>query len=172
MDTFLTVVFWGVLALVVLGWIGSRPEPPRNRPSTGPTPTQPWSSKEPGSSATPQPRPDQARRPLARRPDAVDEAFVDGAIIGGALMWDHQQRRLVAREEELEALREERDAWEETAFLAGDDPDGDLAEFDAMGGFGVEPWAVDRYGPDPVDDLDVEDGGWDGFDDLDGFDDD
>lgn len=116
----------------------------------------------------------------------MDDAFVDGAIIGGALVWDHQRRLLREREDELRVAREERDALEELALLEGGDVDDlddlgdvaasdDYAEFDAMAGYGVEPWAVEQYGPDPDDDVDGGfgpdaddlDGGWDEFDDLD-----
>lgn len=119
----------------------------------------------------------------------MDDAFVDGAIIGGAIVWDHQRRLLREREEELQVAREERDALEERALLDGGDVDDvddlddldepaasdDLAEFDAMAGYGVEPWALEQYGPDPDDDVDGGlspdtdgfDGGWDEFDDLD-----
>ena len=83
----------------------------------------------------------------------VDDALVDGLVIGHFLTRDHYQRRIGALEESIDELGQDRDPWLDD-FGAGDDDleaGTDYAEFDAIGGFGVEPWADDLF------DLDDED---------------
>lgn len=70
-----------------------------------------------------------------------DEAFTDELAIGDLLTRDHHQRRI----DHLDEVDRQRDRWPEAA-ATGDDLYDELddAEFDALGGFGVEPWADDR----------------------------
>lgn len=81
------------------------------------------------------------------------DALVDGLVIGHFLTRDHYRARIDELEDSIDELAGERDRWLEFAIAGddGDDEDLDLAEFDAIGGFGVEPWADDLF------DLDDED---------------
>jgi hypothetical protein len=78
-----------------------------------------------------------------------EEALTDGLIIGYFLTRDLYQDRIDGLEDHIDKLTDDRDWWLEAA-TAGDDLDDELdhAEFDALGGFGVEPWAGDWFGHD------------------------
>jgi hypothetical protein len=81
-----------------------------------------------------------------------DEALADGLVIGHFLTRDHYRDRIDRLEDNLDELASDRDRWLDAAG-AGDDLDDELdyAEFDAMGGFGVEPWADDLFDFDDED---------------------
>lgn len=67
-------------------------------------------------------------------------------MIGHFLTRDHYESRIDRLEDHIEDLTGERDRWLEAA-ATGDDllDELDYAEFDALGGFGVEPWADDLF---------------------------
>ena len=81
-----------------------------------------------------------------------DEALADGLVIGHFLTRDHYRDRIDRLEDHIDELAGDRDRWLEAA-ATGDDlyDELDYAEFDALGGFGVEPWADDLF------DIDDED---------------
>ena len=82
-----------------------------------------------------------------------DGALIDGLVIGHFLTRDHYRARIDELEDSIDALAHEAERWLVFA-VTGDDGNGDDlddVEFDAIGGFGVEPWADDLF------DLDDED---------------
>lgn len=70
-------------------------------------------------------------------------------MIGYFLARDHYQERIDLVHDHIDELAGERDHWLEAAAVGDDLYDEiDYAEFDALGGFGVEPWADDLFGID------------------------
>lgn len=142
MDTVLGLIFWGGLLLLTLSWIG-RTGLTGRRTGSGAA-SRSWSSTVPPAAATQ----DRARRAeLAELRE--DEALADGLVIGHFLTRDHYTDRIDRLEDQIDELTVERDRWHEAA-AAGDDlfDELDHAEFDAMGGFGVEPWDDDLFDHD------------------------
>jgi hypothetical protein len=128
MDMIIGTVFWVGLLILVLVWLG------RGTGRTRPTP---------GQHAGPAVPPGDSQR-------GVDDALVDGLIIGHYLTRDHYRRQLDELESEADELRAAQDPWFGDDIDADEDRDAfdddlDYAEFDAMGGFGVEPWAEDLF---------------------------
>ncbi|MFU8841202.1 MAG: hypothetical protein ACNA8R_10850 [Nitriliruptoraceae bacterium] len=148
MDFVIGLIFWGGLLLLVLTWISrtgltgrrSSGGVPPARPAAPPPPIRPWTAAEP-----------QARRADLQQL-REDEALTDGLVIGHYLTRDHYRERIDGLEDHIEELTTERDHWSDAAAM-GDDVDADLdyAEFDAMAGFGLEPWADDLFDPDDED---------------------
>ena len=152
-------LFWGGLLVLVILWMGrgrrrrsragqawthERPAPPSTTPRAGSS-----TAADRGSRTSP------AR--AEARDQQVSDALVDGLVIGHFLTRDHFTRRVDELEGELDDLRSAQrswpDDWSDSASDTIDDLDADLdlAEFDAMGGFGVEPWADEMFGPDEDD---------------------
>ena len=142
MDIVLGLIFWGGLLLLTLAWIG-------RTGMTGRRSGGPAASRSASRSST-VPPPAVAVQDRARRAELAelreDEALADGLVIGHFLTRDHYRERIHRLEDQIDELTVERDLWHETA-AAGDDlfDELDYAEFDAMGGFGVEPWADDLF---------------------------
>ena len=78
--------------------------------------------------------------------------MADGLVIDYFLTRDHYQGRIDRLEDQIDELAGNRDRWLEAA-TAGDDlyDELDYAEFDALSGFGVEPWADDLFDVDDED---------------------
>lgn len=143
MDFLVGLIFWGGLLLLTLNWLAragssgggtggsTRPDTRALAPHAGPPP---WPSSGPRAGMVE----DQRLR--------EDEALADGLVIGHFLTRDHYQDRIERLEDNLGELASDRDRWLEAAGT-GDDLDDELdyAEFDALGGFGVEPWADDLF---------------------------
>jgi hypothetical protein len=152
-------LFWGGLLVLVILWMGRGR---RRGSSTG----QAWTHERPAPpsttarAASPSPA-DRGSRPTPVRAEvrdeAVSDALVDGLVIGHFLTRDHFTRRVEELEGQVDDLRSAQrswtDDWSDSASDVVDDLDADLdlAEFDAMGGFGVEPWADELFGPDEDD---------------------
>ena len=145
MDFLVGLIFWGGLLLLTLSWIAR----------TGLT-----GRRSAGGShvaRTPPSRPAAPPRPAPRhrvRPDDLqqmreDEALADGLVIGHFLTRDHYRDRIDGLEDDLDSITDDRDRWRESA-AAGDDLEDvlDDAEFDALGGLGVEPWADELFDED------------------------
>ncbi len=158
MDLLLGLIFWGGLLVLTLIWL-ARTGLGGSHHTT--TPRQPGAHGSPPAATTPHrsfdaahPPPQQHRpaRAVEEQRFREDEALADGLVIGHFLTRDHYQRRVDDLEDHLDEVDRQRDRWAEAA-ATGDDLHDDLddAEFDAMGGFGVEPWADDLF------DLDDED---------------
>lgn len=143
MDILLGVIFWGGLLLLALNWLartgssGYRTDVP-GRQDTRSVPPSPGAPPWPSGSAQPGYVEDQRLR--------EDDALSDGLVIGHFLTRDHYESRIDRLEDHIEDLTGERDRWLEAA-ATGDDllDELDYAEFDALGGFGVEPWADDLF---------------------------
>ena len=144
MDILLGLIFWGGLLLLTLNWL-ARTGSSRHRtdasgradtrampPSTG---APPWSDG---------PRAGKVEDQRLRE----DEALADGLVIGHFLTRDHYQDRIDRLEDHIEELAGDRDQW---TPAAADGDELDYAEFDALGGFGVEPWADDLFDVDDED---------------------
>ncbi len=145
MDIVIGLIFWGGLLLLTLTWIGRTGLTGRRSGSgvASARPTAPPPAIPPRPSAQPQVR--HAESQEMRE----DEALADGLVIGHFLTRDHYRERIAGLEDHIDELTAERDPWLETA-AGGDDlvDELDYAEFDAMGGFGVEPWADDLFDHD------------------------
>ena len=160
MDVVLGLLFWGGLLALTLVWIartgltGSRRHrqapAQTSRPHDSPTA---WSSTAPPATPRHAGPPAAAQRRQVRDAQAQrlreDEALADGLVIGHFLTRDHYRRELANHDAQLDQAAAAQQRWEELAGLGDelDDVHGDLdyAEFDAMGGFGVEPWADDLF---------------------------
>lgn len=159
MDILLGLAFWGgLLALVVAGLARMGRAERRPTPSTPPTPHGTPAGPAPPAGptvATPrQPAAEPQRRTVDEQRLREDQALADGLIIGYALTRDHYRDRIDQLHDHLDEVTDEHDRW--AAAARGDDLDSglDSAEFDAIGGFGVEPWADDLYSFDNDDDED------------------
>ena len=150
MDFLLGLIFWGGLLMLTLVWLGRTGLSGNSRTTT---PHQTSAPPPPG--AAPPRSFDASHPPAAQHRPArsvdeqqllEDEALADGLVIGHFLTRDHYQRRIDDLEDHLDEVDRQRDGWAETA-VTGDEvyDDLDYAEFDAMGGFGVEPWADDLF---------------------------
>jgi len=148
MDTVLGLLFWGGLLLLTLSWF-ARTGLTGRRSSSARSTAQPM---PPPPTVSPRSAPDHRTRAADLQELREDEALADGLVIGHFLTRDHYRDRISGLEDHIDELTAERDQWLETA-AAGDGlfDELDYAEFDAMGGFGVEPWAADLF------DLDDED---------------
>jgi len=159
LEFLLGLLVWGGLLVLVIRWMD------RGR-RRGSSVGQTWTHERPAPSSTTAPSvastpvaPAARTTPVraADRDQRVDDALVDGLVIGHFLTRDHFTRRVDELEGEVEDLRSAQrswtDDWSDAASDALDDLDTDLdlAEFDAMGGFGVEPWADEMFGPDEDD---------------------
>ena len=145
MDIVIGLIFWGGLLLLTLTWIGR----------TGLTGRRSGSGVPPARPTAPPPAipPRPAAQPQSRHAESQemreDEALADGLVIGHFLTRDHYRERIAGLEHHIDELTAERDRWLEAAATGYDlDSDLDYAEFDAMGGFGVEPWADDLFDHD------------------------
>ena len=125
MDIVLGLLFWGGLLALTLLWISR----------TGLTGSRRHHQRH--------------LTPDAEHRVREDEALADGLVIGHFLTRDHYRRELTERDEALDQAAAEQQSWEELA-ATGDEVYDDLdhAEFDAMGGFGVEPWADELFDHD------------------------
>jgi hypothetical protein len=148
MDIVIGIIVWGGLLWLTLAWLmrGSKAEPAPSGPATG------LGAGRSGTSAV------APTRPVARQLSAdeqrmrVDDALVDGLVIGHFLTRDHYQRRIGELEDSIDELGSERDPWLDGGFTDEDlDAGTDHAEFDVLGGFGVEPWADDLFDFDDED---------------------
>lgn len=148
METVLGLLFWGGLLLLTLSWF-ARTDLTGRRSSGARSTAQPM---PPPPAVAPRSAPDHRTRAADLQELREDEALADGLVIGHFLTRDHYRDRISGLEDHIDDLTAERDSWLETA-AGGDDlvDELDYAEFDAMGGFGVEPWADDLF------DLDDED---------------
>ena len=131
MEVIIGAVFWGGLLILVLVWIG------RGTRRRGPTRGQ---APEPAA-------------PPDGRERQVNDALVDSLVIGHYLTRDHYRTRLDDLESDAEGLRAAQDPWFGAHMDVGKEigfgnEDLDFAEFDAMGGFGVEPWAENLFDDD------------------------
>lgn len=149
--TIVGTIVWGGLLWLALAWLIRGPKPKPSRPAS---PLDPGAGRAGGSAVAPTP-------PVARQlpPDEqrlrVDDALVDGLVIGHFLTRDHYERRIGELEDSIDELGHERDPWIDGGVGDDDLEHGtDYAEFDAMGGFGVEPWADDLFDMDDMDDED------------------
>lgn len=153
-------LFWGGLLVLVLLWLGRGRRRGRSvgRAWDGQR-TAPPASAVPGTPSTPVAN-DPRTAPVgttAERDERVDDALVDGLVIGHFLTRDHSTRRIDELEGQVDELRSADRDWAGDWSDGASDPideldaDLDLAEFDAMGGFGVEPWADDLVGHDEDD---------------------
>ena len=148
MDLVIGLIFWGGLLLLTLTRI-SRTGLTGRRSSDGVPPARP-------TAPPPHVRPSPAAAPQARRAGLQqlrgDEALADGLVIGHFLTRDHYRREIADLEDHLDDATDQQQRWAEQA-ATGDDiyDDLDYAEFDAMGGFGVEPWADDLFDHDDED---------------------
>ena len=72
-------------------------------------------------------------------------------MIGHFLTRDHYENRVDGLKDHIDELAGMGDRWMESG--ASDEPydELDYAEFDALGGFGVEPWADDLFDVDDED---------------------
>jgi hypothetical protein len=141
MDIVIGTIFWGGLLWLMLAWLthGNRPKAQHRAP--GRASRGAWRST--GTVGAPAP-PTARQLPPAEQQRRVDDALVDGLVIGHFLTRDHYRRRIGALEDSIDELGPERGPWLDDGL--GDDhleAGTDDAEFDAMGGFGVEPWADD-----------------------------
>lgn len=151
MDIVIGIIIWGGLLWLTIVWLSRGwTSKPTDRGPGGPGTGQGagWTG---GNAGTPAP-------PTARQPPAdeqrlrVDDALVDGLVIGHFLTRDHYQRRIGELEDSIDEFGHERDPWLDGAVCDDDLEAGtDYAEFDAMGGFGVEPWADDLFDMDDED---------------------
>ena len=161
MDVVLGLLFWGGLLALTLVWIartgltGNRTHrPPRShdpQQPPRPTSTSAWSATAPPGH-TPPARHDP-RRPMAEEQRLrEDEALADGLIIGHFLTRDHYRREIDDLQGHLDDATEQQQRWAQAAATGDEDDDeDDYAEFDAIGGFGVEPWADDLFDHDDED---------------------
>ena len=161
MDVVLGLLFWGGLFALTLWWIartgltGTRRHQP-TRPTATPQPPardtpQAWSAGAPPGGPRPVNR-EPRRREVEEQRLREDEALADGLVIGHFLTRDHYRREIADLEDHLDDATDQQQRWAEQA-ATGDDiyDDLDYAEFDAMGGFGVEPWADDLFDHDDED---------------------
>ena len=148
MDIVIGIIVWGGLLWLVLAWFAraGRSEASGRGADAGPSQDRTGTSAAgPGPPGVDQRLPDEQKL-------RVDDALVDGLVIGHFLTRDHYERRLEDLEDALDEWGHTRDPWLDGGLGDDDLDDGtDYAEFDAMGGFGVEPWADDLF------DLDDED---------------
>jgi len=148
MDIVIGIILWGGLLLLALSWLGRTGSTgSRSGGVSAPRPRS-WSSAVPPAAAA---SPRQMRRADLQEL-REDEALADGLVIGHFLTRDHYRDRIDELEDHIDELAAARDYWSD-ADATGDDLDADLdyAEFDAMGGFGVEPWADDLFDHDDED---------------------
>ena len=149
MDIVIGTIIWGGLLWLTIVWLsrGWTSKPANRGPGTGP-----GAGGTGGSAGAPAP-PTVRQLPPDEQRLRVDDALVDGLVIGHFLTRDHYQRRIGELEDSIDELGHERDPWLDGGL--GDDDDleagTDYAEFDAMGGFGVEPWADDLFDMDDED---------------------
>ncbi len=151
MDIIVGIIFWGGLLVLVLGWLTRSADGGPSHGASGSDRT--WTTR----SAAPTPPGPAVPATEARQRET--DALTDGLVIGHFLTRDHERRRLDELEGQLEAAGwashrgepAEDDAGFDAGLSLGADLDADLdlAGFDALGGFGVEPWADDL-----IDDLD------------------
>ena len=149
MDIVIGTIFWvGLLWLTIL-WLsrGSTSKPSPRGPGTGQ-----GTGRTGGGAGAPAP-PTPRRLPADEQRLRVDDALVDGLVIGHFLTRDHYQRRIGELEDSIDELGHERDPWLDGDGFGDDDLGAgtDYAEFDAMGGFAVEPWADDLFDMDDED---------------------
>ena len=144
MELLLGLIFWGGLLMLTLAWLAR----------IGSSGHRTDSSARPSSRSMPPPLPGSSSRVRKLEDQRLreDEALADGLVIGHFLTRDHYQRRIGHLEGHVDELAEDRDGWLEAA-AAGDDlyDELDYAEFDGLGGFGVEPWADDLFDVDDED---------------------
>ncbi|TVP69123.1 MAG: hypothetical protein EA340_07695 [Nitriliruptor sp.] len=152
-------LFWGGLLVLVLLWMdrGRRRGRSTGQAWTGQRPAPPSTTGRSASSTPVAPGPRTTPVAAEDRDERVSDALVDGLVIGHFLTRDHFTQRVDELEGEVDDLRSAQrswaDDWADSASDTFDDLDADLdfAEFDAMGGFGVEPWADEMFGPDEDD---------------------
>lgn len=141
MDIVIGIVFWGGLLWLTLAWLTrvGKSEPARRAPSTGHGDGRSTGSPV-GPAAAGQRLPNEHRL-------REGEALVDGLVIGHFLTRDHYERRIGELEDSIDELGHARDPWIDDLAVGDDgfEHGTDYAEFDAMGGFGVEPWADDLF---------------------------
>jgi hypothetical protein len=158
MDILLGSLFWGGLLALTLLWIarngltgkGRYPPPrmPPGRQQPGSRDTTAWSGTTQPGRTHPADR-DRRLRAAEEQRLRVDEALVDGLVIGHFLTRDHYRREITDLEDQLDEAASRGHLWADMA-AAGDEVEDllDHAEFDAIGGFGVEPWADDLFDDD------------------------
>lgn len=149
MDIVIGTIFWGGLLWLTLVWLARVLEPkPRHQPPGRAPGTGRSVGATPGPAAAPAP-PAARQLPPDEQRLRVDDALVDGLVIGHFLTRDHYERRVGELEDSIDEFARERDPWLDGG-LGDDDLEAgtDYAEFDAMGGFGVEPWADDLFDAD------------------------
>ena len=149
MDFLLGMVFWGGLLLLVLNWLARTGSTGQRTGTSGRPDTR---AAPPSPGVPPWPSGGSRAGKLEDRRLREDEAVADGLVIGYFLTRDHYQGRIDRLEDHIDELTGDRDRWLEAA-AAGDDlyDELDYAEFDALGGFGVEPWADDLFDVDEED---------------------
>lgn len=148
MDIVIGTIFWGGLIWLSLAWLMRGPKPKPSRP--GPR-VDPGADRAGGSAVASTP-PATRQLPPDEQRKRVDDALVDGLVIGHFLTRDHYQRRIGELEDSIDELGHERDPCLDGGLGDDDLEHGtDYAEFDAMGGFGVEPWADDLFDMDDED---------------------
>ena len=143
MDIVVGLIFWGGLLLLTLNWLSRSLSAGYHTNA----PARPDTRVVPHSGGVPQPPAgisgvaDPAEQELRE-----DEALADGLVIGHFLTRDHYRDRIAHLEGQIDELTGDRDRWLEAAGTGDDLYDAlDYAEFDALGGFGVEPWADDLF---------------------------
>ena len=148
MDFLLGMIFWGGLLLLALSWLGragssGQQGAPTERPDTR--------SMPPSAGAPSWPTGGTRTGYIEDHRLREEDALSDGLVIGHFLTRDHYENRIDGLEDHIEELTRERDRWMESG--ASDEPydELDYAEFDALGGFGVEPWADDLFDVDDED---------------------
>jgi len=152
-------LFWGGLLVLVLLWMdrGRRRGRSTGQAWTGQRPAPPSTTARSESSAPVTRGPWTAPVGAEDRDERVSDALVDGLVIGHFLTRDHFTQRVDELEGEVDDLRSTQRSWTDDGADSDSDPidhldaDLDFAEFDAMGGFGVEPWADEMFGPDEDD---------------------
>jgi len=143
MDVVLGLVFWGGLLLLTLNWLARTMSGGHHTD----VPARPHTRAVPPHGGTPPSRVGGSRVSESETQQLrEDEALADGLVIGYFLARDHYQDHVDLVHDQIDELAGERDHWLEAA-AAGDDLDDELdyAEFDALGGLGVEPWADDLF---------------------------
>ncbi len=129
MDTVLGVLIWGGLLLLTLRWIARTIAAGDGRDAVSHPVTRILSDE--GTEA---------------QESREDDALADGLVVGHFLSRDHHRNRIARLEDEIAALEAERERWLQAAATGDDRHAGlDRAEFDALGDFGVEPWADERF---------------------------
>ena len=154
-------LFWGGLLVLVILWIdrGRRRGSSADRAGSHERPAARAATGRSASSTPVVHGPRTTPVGAEDRDQQVGDALVDGLVIGHFLTRDHFTRRLDALEDEVDGLRSAQRSWSDDGSdpssdaLDDLDADLDLAEFDAIGGFGVEPWADEMFGPDGDDEV-------------------